>query len=382
MPQRTEPEPPATAGLPALRLAMLADDLTGACDAAAAFAARGLRTQVGLTQDAAPAPGCEVWSRSSESRDIPAAQLAATLQQHLDHAPAARQQFKKIDSVFRGNTFAEIALVARAASPRLVLVAPAFPAAGRIVREGVLHVRDVRGEQRVPLVAELHKAGVVCDPLRAATSVEAVAQALQECVAHGPRILLCDAETQHDLDSLVAAAEALAEPPLWIGSAGLAHALAAHWRPQGLPHALQQRDAADVALFFIGSDHPVTQRQRAQLERSHAGNVAVRVHEVPRDAAGTAAVTQAMAILDPGRIACVFVTGGDTATTVLRALGVESLEIVGEFATGLPVATAVGGPLDGVPLILKSGGFGSDDVLCRIAERFSAAPVLMEGSMQ
>jgi uncharacterized protein YgbK (DUF1537 family) len=45
--------------------------------------------------------------------------------------------------------------------------------------------------------------------------------------------------------------------------------------------------------------------------------------------------------------------------------------LTGEFAPGLPQGIAQGGVLDGVPVILKSGGFGREDVLCQIADRFT-----------
>jgi uncharacterized protein YgbK (DUF1537 family) len=71
------------------------------------------------------------------------------------------------------------------------------------------------------------------------------------------------------------------------------------------------------------------------------------------------------------RIGCCVMTGGDTAALVCRALGVRSLRLTEEYAPGLPQGVAVGGVLDGVTVVLKSGGFGSEDVLCGMAERFA-----------
>jgi uncharacterized protein YgbK (DUF1537 family) len=76
-----------------------------------------------------------------------------------------------------------------------------------------------------------------------------------------------------------------------------------------------------------------------------------------------------MKLLRPHEIACCVLTGGDTASMVCRSLEVRSLRLVEEFAPGLPEGIAMGGALDQIPVILKSGGFGKDDVLCGLSER-------------
>ena len=59
-------------------------------------------------------------------------------------------------------------------------------------------------------------------------------------------------------------------------------------------------------------------------------------------------------------------TGGDTAHFVCRTLGIHALLLQREFAPGVPLAIAEGGPFDGVSVVLKSGGFGEPDLLCRL----------------
>ncbi len=55
--------------------------------------------------------------------------------------------------------------------------------------------------------------------------------------------------------------------------------------------------------------------------------------------------------------------GGDTAFGVWKALGCGALEPLGEVAAGVAVSRVVGTDLY---LVTKAGGFGGDDVLCRI----------------
>ena len=81
-------------------------------------------------------------------------------------------------------------------------------------------------------------------------------------------------------------------------------------------------------------------------------------------------ISSALKWIRPNNISCLFMTGGDTAILVCRALGIQGLQLQDEFAPGLPRGLALGGTLAGSPVILKSGGFGETDVLCRIVEAY------------
>src|ERR1051325_11297817 len=87
---------------------LIADDLTGACDAGAQFAAAGLRTIVPLADEADS--DAEVVAFSTESRDIDAGESRRRMRQVAAKMRrfAPRIIFKKIDSTLRGNTGIEI----------------------------------------------------------------------------------------------------------------------------------------------------------------------------------------------------------------------------------------------------------------------------------
>jgi uncharacterized protein YgbK (DUF1537 family) len=137
-------------------------------------------------------------------------------------------------------------------------------------------------------------------------------------------------------------------------------------------------------VLFIGSDHAATVKQIAAVKRSCAAEEIEMedVSEVPesrvvilrlrRGVTTEDQIRRGVALLVPGGIGCCVLTGGDTAMAVCRALGVQALRLSGEFAPGLPGGVAVGGVLDGTPVILKSGGFGREDVLCEVADRFTS----------
>ena len=78
----------------------------------------------------------------------------------------------------------------------------------------------------------------------------------------GRGFFLCDATAEEDLDAIVARRPRLAGPLLWIGTAGLARALAGprrRPRPTALPAPL---------LLVIGSHHPVTLAQVGRSRRT------------------------------------------------------------------------------------------------------------------
>ncbi len=194
------------------------------------------------------------------------------------------------------------------------------------------------------------------------------------------RLVLWDAESVADLHRTVKEARDAVRSILWIGSGGLAQALASEIPQTGV--ARRVCPAEGIVVLFVGSDHSVTKRQ---IEALHG---AAKVCEIQiEDFSGIPAETQfvvlkvhrelttvdqirlAMTLLRPHGIACCVLTGGDTAAMVCRALEVRSLRLVEEFAPGLPEGIAMGGALDQIPVILKSGGFGKDDVLCGLSER-------------
>ena len=65
--------------------------------------------------------------------------------------------------------------------------------------------------------------------------------------------------------------------------------------------------------------------------------------------------------LQPAAETTLVISGGATAQLVLRALGIEVLELLGEALPGLPLARA-----GGFTIITKSGGFGGPDALVEL----------------
>ncbi len=307
-----------------MSLIIVADDLTGACDAAAPFAVRGALCVVTLPWATAVVRG-EVTAFSTESRDVDEAEM----RRRMMAIPAGPERFvfKKIDSVLRGNVAAEIAAVTEAFDFEECVVTPAFPDMGRTVADGYLVVegaKPVHCQSRIGLEVR-------------------------------------NALTNRDLDAIVEEGLQLTGRVLWAGSAGLAAALAR--RLYGQPIQAVPQHVEGPVIFCIGSDHPVTQAQQTELAREHPDSSVVSIIR---------GVTPAEEIRGALHGAgAIFITGGDTASMVLRAIGSESIQLCGEIVTGVPSGRLSGGPFSGCPVITKSGGFGAPDTMIRIVRFFA-----------
>jgi uncharacterized protein YgbK (DUF1537 family) len=346
--------------VPSPRLRILADDLTGACDAAAPFAARGTTTQV-LLAPPFRSSGPAVQSLCTATRDVVPALASLTLRQLLQPLQQDRnaELFKKVDSVFRGNTLVEIAASLAALPDHLAVIAPAFPTQGRICQDGQLHLSDLFGLRTVPLRASFAAAGLYPRWLPPAGDPATLESAMRRAPA-----VFCEATCHHHLQIILRSARAVGRPILWIGSAGLAHALAEVLYPPTLSPAPSMPRQPGKFLVMTGSDHPVSQRQLTALT--------VPVLRIERDHTTNDQILTFLARHAP--VATIVLNGGDTALHVCRALAITSLCLHGEYAPGIPIATARGGPYQGTRILLKSGGFGAADLLTRIAADYTQDP--------
>ncbi|NGM23047.1 four-carbon acid sugar kinase family protein [Roseomonas stagni] len=340
-------------------LRLLADDLTGALDSAAEFT--GLFGPVRVAWDGSPPGNLAIDTGTREAARGAALVATRAAAPMLGGAAIA---FKKVDSLLRGHPIAELA--ACRDGFRHVVLAPAFPAMGRVTRHGTQYARDGAGwTARAALPALLAQEGLQPRPLPAS----------------GPLpqgIVLCDAEDDGDLARIVARFRAADGPVLWCGSGGLAGALASA-RP-----ALRDTGLRGPVLGLFGSDQGVTARQLAAC-----GKLALRLPDGGAESAarlralmqaegaalagfslpeGTARPAAALAIATALRALVValprpgtlIVAGGETLRALCQALGAKALEATSLLAPGVPRSRLLGGRWDGVEVISKSGAFGGD----------------------
>nr|WP_236776724.1 four-carbon acid sugar kinase family protein [Agrobacterium tumefaciens] len=334
-------------------LLIFADDLTGALDAAAPFAGRGLATEVAIGLDgvrAALADAPAVLSVNLGCRDGKADEACRRTQELLALVPAGTILFKKIDSRLKGHIAAEMDAI----SYRHALVAPAIPDFDRVVVDGAVSGFGV--EIAIPVHDRLG--------------------------GHAGRCTVPDTRSKGDIREALAAAQAEGAD-LLVGARGLAEALAEAMTGQTVPEAAAV--PAGKGLFVIGSRDPITVEQIDVL--GSVGPVSIVEAPngvVPSHADGGAGLTLVQATqgaenLSPlavsdrlaegvvpyftDRAARLLLSGGATAEAVLRAMGISRLRLAGECLPGLGVGWS-----GDQCIIAKSGGFGQADTLKRIAK--------------
>jgi uncharacterized protein YgbK (DUF1537 family) len=340
-------KPAASAASFRERVAIVADDLTGACDSAAPFVLAGRAVRVWLG-DKALFPASEpVQAFNTDSRALSPAKAARIVKRTAARLSSASNAFffKKIDSAARGPFAAEILAAHRGFGSRAVLLAPAFPAMGRTVHNGILEIRDAAGQQAQIDLASLF-------PPRSRSLIHLVSRP-EELVASldtGKPVLLCDSSTQSDLQSLVRNAENL-PGLLFAGSAGLAQAIAC--RSARRKRRVAPPSAART-LIVAGSEHPVTKLQLENIDcRSFRAVKVLRLDHSRRDGA------RILSALNKFSPQALILTGGDTAQLTANTLGAHSFILQGEFAPGIAWGTLQGGMAEGRIVITKSGGFGT-----------------------
>jgi D-threonate/D-erythronate kinase len=353
-----------------LDVRIMADDLTGALDAAA----RVVHACGPLPVRWTPAPPTGAMAFDTGSRELGRAEAIAAVRSAMPIMAGAAVAYKKIDSQWRGNTAAEIATAFRAGGYRHGIIAPAFPAQGRFTRKGRQWVRGSDGTDT--MAATDLVAGLAAEGL--AVSLCAPGDAVP------PGLSLWDADSDDDLARIAAAGRELPIAPLWCGSAGLIGALAG-------------TGAAAVPLFrepllgVFGSDSAAIKRQLGVLgDRVRClppgQDVPVAVYDL--SPSGTVSRADAARVIAAAinrlcdrvaRPASIVAAGGETLRAMCGATGTDHLVVDGEFETGVPMSIIQGGRWNGVRIVSKSGAFGDGDLIKRIVA--AAVPVALGESV-
>jgi len=354
-----------------MTLTIVADDLTGACDSGALFAGKGPVPVTVWPADPVDAPVRVV---DTETRGVGPGEATERVRRV---AATAGRCFKKIDSTLRGHIGVEVSALLAAVGAPGALLCPAFPAQGRVVVDRVLLIdgvplaettlaRDPAFPTPASNVLDLLRPSIDCAlawiPITEVRGpVARLAERLGRLVG---TVAVADAESHADLDALVAAVARLDRPPLLVGSAGLARALAHSLGLATEPPALP---AGRRWLVVAGSRHPVT---RAQVATARAAGVPVLAAPEPErpDRARVAAdlAAKAARLLEREPFDALAVTGGDTAVALYRALGAERVDLLGAPAPGLALGHLRAPRRPPLPVLTKAGGFGDAALFVRV----------------
>ncbi|WGW11559.1 four-carbon acid sugar kinase family protein [Saxibacter everestensis] len=243
-----------------MKVLVLADDLSGAAETAAAFLRLPGRITIELTRHEVERPrdtseALQIFDTDSRTADEdtavarlrsalrgsnkdPASGSAAPSVNNSEEPGSSRLIFKKVDSLLRGNIAAEVAQLSKL-SDGFAIFAPALPALGRTIIDGRPIVNDVplrdtglwRAEPTNPpdSVRDLFEplAGRVVGPHVVPLSVVRSGHLLGELreLRNKGLVAICDAVNDDDLQRIAKSALTLPDPVV-IGSAGLATAVA------------------------------------------------------------------------------------------------------------------------------------------------------------
>jgi uncharacterized protein YgbK (DUF1537 family) len=422
------------------RCLVVADDMTGGGDTGAQFAKKGLRTLLVTPGISAALPAdylkWDVLVLNTHSRAMGAAQarqaVAAILQQ-LD-LKRFGVIYKKIDSTFRGNIGAEVDAILETSGLPVGFLTPAFPEMGRTVKEGILMVKGtpvaeteasrdpacpVQDSNLVNLMRRQSSRGIdLVDHRQFASAAGALREAVFSKRQAGANILIFDGLGRKDLEAIAEVGFGMQPLPLFIGSAGLAEAVASRFAENTrlTPAAPSATTPVAHALVVCGSASAVSRRQLAlmaqgtgfpciEIRSSFAlqtssdraaeektlrrtacdalrrGSVILSVSPERTAASGVDDRPAAQAIAKElgemaasalagsgvaARDVALILTGGDTAMVVLAPLGIAGIEIGGELLEGIMAGRLTGGRFSGAHVVTKAGAFGKDDALLRV----------------
>jgi uncharacterized protein YgbK (DUF1537 family) len=416
--------------VPVLEQLVVADDLSGAAESAATFLLRTTRIRVVLVpDDAGPhdesPESARVMVLDTDSRHLGAEAAGDAVARCVAQALAGTdgvRVIKKVDSLLRGSIAAEVRALASVLGATPV-VATALPSAGRTIVDGVPLVdgrplatttlwsaEDGDAPQTVAdALAELESVTVPLAVVRDAPRLRAALTA----AAEQARVSVCDAETDADLDAVVAASNAL-DNPLLVGSAALVAADARSFlADQAQTHSEQaQTRAADephgeqdhVVVAVVGSAAPTIPEQVAQLEDlglpvlrldprellTSPSEARQRVEQVVTSAGLLIALDQTVAVepavarrlsaalasaAEPAtrRATVLLATGGETARAVLSSLGVHRMTPVAVHGGVVRSLTP-----EGLVVLTRPGSHGPTNSLRDALAPFLPAPDLAD----
>ncbi|HEY2933444.1 MAG TPA: four-carbon acid sugar kinase family protein [Acidobacteriota bacterium] len=359
-----------------MRVFVIADDLTGACDVGVQFAACSPAAIVWLDWGSAVPATDDVAIFTTESRNLQPAEAAAAVSRVCEvFSPTARQLiYKKIDSTMRGNIGTELSAAMSTCRRTRAVVCPAFPQMKRVVEDGRLRVLEASAIE-VDIARQLRDQGVA--GVRQLPLSEFEGADLDE------GITIVDASTDSDLDRIASCALALEPPLLFCGSAGLARALASRLGPVGNASSASVVSAGAAAVLLImGTTHPATQEQLQYFIRAAGAARVEPMAPLPQIRSAVESGTDVVIDLNWDRMerrgftqwchdllqmtaAPLFVSGGDTVSLVCDILQVKGIRLRSEILPGIPYGVLMGGPAEGKIIVTKSGGFGERDAIMR-----------------
>jgi len=395
------PQSEATESGEGARAWLIADDLTGALDSSAPCTEAGWHCSLALEGQPSQHADLVIFNTSSRHASAPEAAERVAKLANLAKADGVAAIYKKTDSTLRGNIAAELAALAATFPLSPMVFAPALPRSGRTVHWGELLVDGTP-------VHQTHFSKDPGSPVRSASIPELLAAHFQDVRSvtvdelrggalappSAGSCTLVDGLEEGDLDLTAEwlATAALPTPMLLAGPGGLSRRLPAlfpsanHGKPvcskfpqrfvavcgSITPVSREQALQAERAGFVVLDARTVSHQQSsAAAERALRGeNLLIHSgleNSIGDDSALEKTVDLAISLVRRMHHPPMLLMGGETAALLLQRLQARELILHAEREPGVAVATALL-PYGPVPVITKSGGFGSPDLLVSLTQ--------------
>jgi len=392
------------------KLVVIADDLTGANEIATIMVKGGKRSVVLNTpleddkiRDLLDNYGGVVFNLNS--RNLTEEDAYTKVKDFLitSKEAAKRVIYKKIDSTVRGNLGKEICAVLDTGCVDIAVFAPAFPRMQRItiggyhLVQGVPVGRSFYAERSVEsylpkLLKDQSNYQVGYVNLRTIELGQAtICQKLKKEYGKGSKLVVCDCCSEDDLESIREAILSINLTVLPVGSAGL------------FEKFFEDKKRCLPSLIICGSLNKVTRSQLIRLmDERKCGYLELtpsltlqkrgedEIKRLLKEGEAILNQGKGLVIATPKQKACVvtsrmsrslasaakkfienfrfagmIVTGGDTAMALLESLGANTVEIIDELESLLPVGVIRDGEWEGMILVTKTGGFGTEGIFLK-----------------
>jgi uncharacterized protein YgbK (DUF1537 family) len=411
---------------------VVADDLTGAADAAIHFIpSAGDMLLLDMERPVPEGIQAETsgYALNTASRNLKkqeSVRQVTRATQFLSSLPL-RLVYKKMDSQLRGRPGLEVETLREGLGLACAFVAPAYPEQGRTTRDAIHLVHGVpvaegeAGKDPVTPVTRSSLPELIAEQAGVKTShiylqdlnqgMEEVFRKIGAFMNQGVRVFTFDAASRDHLDLVARLGLERFPGTLLAGSAGLALSAAALVNtgslrtPASLPPCRSFLFACGSAsrVLHLQADSLISQGEcgevriepeslidadrwkslkNAATEAWAKGDMLLRIW--PKSApppsvnADSDELLSRLAELVTGLLEHkaangIFLSGGDTARKVLRATNTHAIRIKGQACSGMAWGVAEGGFLAGVITVTKAGAFGREEDLVHLYRMLKGA---------
>lgn len=417
-----------------IKLAVIADDLTGANDTALQFAKRNIKSSVEINfVEITDIEDKEVIVIDTDSRDLDKELAYKKVKDICEKISKydIKCIYKKVDSTLRGNLGIEIKAVDDIFNPDIVIIAPAYPANQRITIGGYhllegkpIELTEIANAPKTPvkksylpaiLGEQVDEKIAIIDFKLLRQKIDIVTKKISEFVKNGKRWIVFDIIEEENFITLMNAVKKY-KNILWVGSAGLAEYLPYYYRWTGEKFLSMNRRKGSI-LICAGSVSHITQNQvQTLLNKEKINLVKINMASLLEDkdnelmkkaqiinqlikaqenillatAQSDDEVEKAIEIgkkynlsrkevsekianimaelirsINVNNLSGMILTGGDMAVHICRAIGVNSIKIISEIDSGVPLGYIESNKLEKLFIVTKAGAFGKPDVFIK-----------------